>query len=87
LEDVGLKDVPARLASLVLQLTEGEGVITPEGPRIPTHYTHRQLATMIGSNRESVTRALDKLRREGTVQLTNRYIYIRNPEVLRCVAG
>jgi hypothetical protein len=30
--------------------------MTPEGPRIPTHYTHRQLATMIGSSRETVTR-------------------------------
>src|SRR5215210_9470739 len=31
LEDVGLKDVAARLASLVLQLTKVEGVMTPEG--------------------------------------------------------
>ncbi len=35
LEDIGLKDVPARLASLVLQLAESEGVIAPEGPRYP----------------------------------------------------
>ena len=36
LEDIGLKDVPARLASLVLQLAESEGVVTPEGPKYPT---------------------------------------------------
>jgi hypothetical protein len=34
-----------------------------------------------------VTRALDKLRWEGAVQLSNRYIYIHDPEVLRRVAG
>jgi CRP/FNR family cyclic AMP-dependent transcriptional regulator len=85
--DIAHKEVPARLSSMILRLLESEGIVTPHGYKISTRYTHRQLATMIGSNRESVTRALDKLRREGTVQLTNRYIYIRNPEVLRCVAG
>jgi CRP/FNR family transcriptional regulator len=87
MEDIALKEVPARLASFILQLVESEGVMTPEGPKIPTRYTHRQLATMIGANREAVTRALDKLRREGAVQLSNRYIYIHDPEVLRRVAG
>ncbi len=87
LEDVGLKDVPARLASLVLQLIEGEGVITPEGPRIPTNYTHRQLATMIGASRESVTRAFTKLRREGAVELKSRRIYVKNVAALKRAAG
>ncbi len=35
LEDIGLKDVPARLASLVLQLVDHEGVMTPEGASVP----------------------------------------------------
>jgi CRP/FNR family transcriptional regulator, cyclic AMP receptor protein len=35
LEDIGLKGVTARLANVVLQLAESEGVMTPEGPRIP----------------------------------------------------
>ncbi len=87
LEDVGLKDVPARLASLVLQLTEDEGVITAEGPRIPTHYTHRQLATMIGASRESVTRAFTKLRREGAVELRRRRIYVKDVAALERAAG
>jgi CRP-like cAMP-binding protein len=85
--DIAHKEVPARLSSTILRLLESEGLVTPHGYKISTRYTHQQLATMIGSNRESVTRALEKLRREGTVQLTNRYIYIRDPEVLRRVAG
>ena len=87
LEDVGLKDVPARLASLILQLAEGEGVMTPKGPRVPTHYTHRQLATMIGASRESVTRAFTKLRREGTVELRRRRIYVKDVAALKRAAG
>ena len=86
LEDIGLKDVPARLASLVLQLAESEGVMNPEGPRIPTHYTHRQLATMIGSSRESVTRAFTKLQKAGAVELRRRHIYVKDVEALERAA-
>jgi len=86
LEDVGLKDVPARLANLVLQLAESEGVMTPEGPRIPTHYTHWQLATMIGTSRESVTRAFTRLQRRGAVLLKDRRIYVKDIEALEGAA-
>jgi CRP-like cAMP-binding protein len=82
LEDIGIKDVPARLASLVLQLTESEGVMTSEGPKIPTHYTHRQLATMIGSSRESVSRAFAKLQKAGAVELRRRHVYVKDIEAL-----
>ncbi len=87
LEDISLKDVPGRLASLVLQLAESEGVMTTEGPRIPTHYTHRQLATMIGTSRESVTRAFTKLQRGRAVLLKDRRIYVTDLEVLKRASG
>lgn len=87
LEDIGLKDVPARLASLVLQLAESEGIMTQEGPKVPTRYTHRQLATMIGSSRETVTRAFTKLQRAGAVELRDRHIHIKDIEALERAAG
>ena len=83
LEDVGLKGVLARLASLILQLVAQEGVMTPEGPTIPTHYTHRQLASMVGASRESVTRAFSKLRMCGAVELKDRHIYVRDMAALK----
>lgn len=86
LEDVGLKDVPARLANLILQLVESEGVMTPEGARVPTHYTHWQLATMIGTSRESVTRAFTRLQRSEAVLLKDRRIYIKNVGALEGIA-
>ena len=86
LEDIGLKDVPARLASLILQLAESEGIMTHEGPMIPTHYTHRQLATMIGSSRESVTRAFTKLQKVGAVELRRRHVYVKDVKALKQAA-
>src|SRR5215207_2319475 len=35
MEDIALKDVPARLAGYILQLVESEGVMTAEGRRYP----------------------------------------------------
>jgi CRP/FNR family transcriptional regulator, cyclic AMP receptor protein len=55
------KDVPARLASQILTLVDSEGVVSSESYRIRTHYTHDQLASMIGCKRVAVTRAFRKL--------------------------
>jgi CRP/FNR family transcriptional regulator len=49
LEDVSMKDVHARLASIIVLLVESEGARTATGYRIPTHYTHERLGTMIGA--------------------------------------
>ena len=87
IEDLTLKEIPARLASLILLLCEGEGVMTRQDIKIPHHYTHERLGTMIGANREAVTRAFSKLQDEGTVELRRRLIHVSDVEVLRRVAG
>jgi CRP-like cAMP-binding protein len=87
IEDVTLKGVPARLASLILFLIQSEGVQVPEEIRIPTRYTHEHLGTMIGANREAVTRAFGRLQDEGALQLRRRIIYVEDVEALERVAG
>ena len=84
LEDITLKDIPTRLASMILLLAEAEGVVTSGGYiRIPTHYTQQQLGTMIGTNREAVSRAFGVLQAEAIVELRRRIIYIKNFEALK----
>ena len=85
--DLASKEVSARLASMLLLLVESKGVVTPEGYRIATRYTHQQLATMIGANREATTRAFGRLREEGAVQLKDRYIYVMDMEALKRASG
>jgi CRP-like cAMP-binding protein len=87
MEDVTLKGVPARLASLILFLIESEGVKRPGEIRIPTSYTHHHLGTMIGANREAVTRAFGRLQDEGAVQIRRRLIYVNDVEALERAAG
>jgi len=87
LEDITLKDVHSRLASIILLLIESEGVKTGTGYRIPAHYTHERLGTMIGTNREAVTRAFGILQDEDVVELRRRLIYVKDIEALRHAAG
>jgi CRP/FNR family transcriptional regulator len=86
LADLARKEVPERLASQILRLVESQGLVTPEGYKIPAPYTHRQLAAMIGANRESVTRAFKRLRSEGGVESSNGGIFVADLDALRRIA-
>jgi CRP/FNR family transcriptional regulator, cyclic AMP receptor protein len=83
MEDMALKEVPARLASLVLLLVENEGIRTPTSYKLPTRYTHQQLGSMIGANREAVTRALARLRELGVLNVKRRYIHVEDIEAMK----
>jgi CRP/FNR family transcriptional regulator len=85
--DMVEKEVSARLAGVLYMLAESEGVMTPEGPMIPTRYTHAQLASMIGANREAVTRAIGALREGGCVEVKRRRVYVKDLDALRRDAG
>jgi CRP-like cAMP-binding protein len=87
LEDVSTKDVKARLASIIVLMVESEGVRSGAGYRIPAHYTHERLGTMIGANRTAVTRAFGLLQDEGVVQLRRRLIYVSDLDALKWSAG
>ena len=81
------KEVPARLATLVLRLSGHQGVVIGKDNRImPTRYTHNQLASMVGSNREALTRALGKLRKAGAVEVRNRRIHVTDADTLERLA-
>ena len=49
-------------------------------------YTHRQLATMIGSKRETVTKAFTLLQQAGIIELRRRRIHIKDIQALKRVA-
>ena len=81
--DIALKAVRARLASLILELLQSEGVVTSNGHyRIAAPYTHEQLATMIGAKRAAVTRAFGKLQDIGCVELLRRQVYVTDLALL-----
>jgi CRP-like cAMP-binding protein len=68
-------------------LVESVGVMTKEGPMIPTHYTHNQLASMVGSKREAVTRTFADLQEVGAIEVKGRRVFVRDFDALRRSAG
>jgi CRP/FNR family transcriptional regulator, cyclic AMP receptor protein len=84
--DVVGKDVPARLATLILTLVDAEGVVSSESYLIPNHYTHERLASMIGCKRVAVTRAFRRLEEGGAVMLKERRIVVKDMDALKELA-
>src|SRR5215207_3928990 len=84
--EVAHKDVVSRLASQILRLLESEGVVDPEGYKLPAAYTHEELGTMIGAGRVAVSRALKDLREAGAVQTGRTTVHVRDTEILERIA-
>lgn len=77
-----LLDVNGRVARLLLDLGEESG-----GPKITRKLTHHTIAQMIGSSRETVSRAMRELVDRGLIEVTRREITIKDPDGLRSLAG
>jgi CRP-like cAMP-binding protein len=69
-EKISLRDVPARVALTLLEHAESaEIVAAPEaGAQFDLRRTHDQLATELATTRESISRALNRLEREGVIR-------------------
>jgi CRP-like cAMP-binding protein len=77
-----LLDVNGRVARLLLDLAEEAG-----GPKITRRLTHHTIAQMIGSSRETVSRAMRELVERGCIEVSRREITIRQREALVALAG
>jgi CRP/FNR family transcriptional regulator len=75
-EDLSFRHVTARVAKLLLQSIADEGGAA--GPRL----TQQEMAAMIGTAREVVTRALRALEQQGAIQVQRGQIVILKPELL-----
>lgn len=86
IEDLALRDVPGRLASLILRLADGYGEEDAEGIRLSFRLTHQDLAHMIGSTRETVTMVMMRFREDALINVDRRTLIILDRERLSTVA-
>jgi CRP-like cAMP-binding protein len=82
LADFTLNAIPARLDRLLADFSTRYGVPEREGVLIDISLPHREIASIVGSTRESVTVRLNAMVREGTIAFVNRRILVKRPEVL-----
>jgi CRP/FNR family transcriptional regulator len=83
--DFALDAIPARLDKLLVDLSERYGRPEAEGVLIDLPLPHREIASIVGSTRESVTVRLNALRRAGIIDFVDRKILIKTPAVTAAV--
>lgn len=82
-EDLVFRDVPARLAHLLLELSRTDGVADKQGIRLKAKLTHQEMANLIGCSRETVSTIMGQFRDDGLIRLDGRTIMITDEKGLR----
>lgn len=84
LQDLALKDVYTRVAQLLLELAETEGVILPCGSaQLTLRLTREEMAQMTATSRETLTRMLSELRQQGIITVERNQVFIPSLARLR----
>lgn len=78
--------VSEKLARLLLEWAS-DGEVTKEGIRIKISLTHEEIAQLIGTSRETVTRVLGEFRAKGVAQLRGSTLLIQNRAALEKMIG
>jgi CRP/FNR family cyclic AMP-dependent transcriptional regulator len=81
--DFATRDVTARIASRLIELTETSGEPTPDGVRITLALSQEELAAWSGASREGVARSLQMLRELGWIVTRRREITVLDVNGLR----
>lgn len=74
IEDLVFRDVPGRLAHLLLELSKTHGLTDESGTRLHVKLTHQELANLIGCSRETVSATLARFREQGLIRIDGRAI-------------
>ncbi|MCC6419907.1 MAG: Crp/Fnr family transcriptional regulator [Gemmataceae bacterium] len=82
-EQIGQQTVRARLSRYLYHLAREEGVQTPEGILVRRTLTQQDLASLVGSVREVVSRTLRSMAEDGVVEVRRKEILVRDLGALR----
>lgn len=74
--DLTFLDLKARLHKLLVRMADEKGVPVDGGTMIPFKLTHQQLANMVGSIRESVSKMLIELQDDQLISVKNKLFTI-----------
>ncbi|PJC47089.1 MAG: hypothetical protein CO035_07505 [Candidatus Omnitrophica bacterium CG_4_9_14_0_2_um_filter_42_8] len=85
--DLMFRDVPGRIASILLKLADQFGKNSGKGVEISIKLTHQELADMVGASRETVTIVLNEFKEDKVVSVSEKYVSIVDEKRLRQWAG
>lgn len=82
MEDLVFRQVPSRVARLLITLSESYGKVTTNGIRVDFRLTHQDIADLVGSSRVTVTQVLNRFRASGWIDIEGKRVTIHNSEAL-----
>jgi len=81
--DLALKDSSAKVAGLLLSLAEKYGQKNKEKIILDISLTQKEMANMIGSSRETVSRVLKQFEKDGLIKTSRKKITIYKPNKMK----
>src|SRR6056297_2145732 len=81
--DLALKDSSAKVASLLIFLAEKYGDVRRDKIILDISLTQKEMANMIGSSRETVSRVLGRFENNGLIKTSRKKITIFKPEEIK----
>jgi len=82
IEDLVFRQVPSRVARLLLNLAETHGRVTPNGVKVEFPLTHQDIADMVGSSRVTVTQVINKFRESYWIDVESKRVTIHDIRAL-----
>lgn len=84
IEAIAFRTVPGRLAIKLIELAENYGKVEPEtgNQEIPFPLTHKALADMVGTNRETITRYINEFQNQGAIDIDDQTYTLLDREKL-----
>lgn len=83
LEDQILHDTYERIVMLLLRLCKTNGVKHKDLYKITTHLTNRELASMIGTSRETFSRTVNDLKKKGCISFDEKGYLMIDRKILK----
>lgn len=74
--NIAFNDVKGRLLNTVQKLMKHHGEKTEQGTRINLILSHQDIANLVNASRVMITNVMNDLKKEGIIQVKNRYIYV-----------
>ncbi|AFK85548.1 MULTISPECIES: Crp/Fnr family transcriptional regulator [Thermoanaerobacterium] len=83
IENLALKDSLGRTVSILLTFAREKGIQGKDGIAIELNLSRQDLANMVGTSRENMTRILSQLDKEGVIKLERHAIIIKDVNALK----
>ncbi|AYB38120.1 Crp/Fnr family transcriptional regulator [Brevibacillus laterosporus] len=83
LEEKILHDMYEQIIMLLLRLCKSNGIQIHDKYKLTTQFTNRELANMIGTSRETISRTINQLKRKKLIDIDENGFFIIIPEKLQ----